>query len=150
MKNNTGSMKNRTRKNRSKTTSHSSFEKEIIITFLQMLNNVKLYHWKTHSFATHKATDELYANLNKNIDSFVEVLLCKYGDRANLSHVKSIQIRDFSTQEQFKKQINYYKEYLISLDSHRVMKMMANSDLYNIRDEMLANLNQLLYLLTFK
>lgn len=150
MKNNTGSMKNRTRKNRSKTTSHSSFEKEIIITFLQMLNNVKLYHWKTHSFATHKATDELYANLNKNIDSFVEVLLGKYGDRANLSHVKSIQIRDFSTQEQFKKQINYYKEYLISLDSHRVMKMMANSDLYNIRDEMLANLNQLLYLLTFK
>ena len=143
-------MKNRTRKNRSKTTSHSSFEKEIIITFLQMLNNVKLYHWKTHSFATHKATDELYANLNKNIDSFVEVLLGKYGDRANLSHVKSIQIRDFSTQEQFKKQINYYKEYLISLDSHRVMKMMANSDLYNIRDEMLANLNQLLYLLTFK
>jgi DNA-binding ferritin-like protein len=150
MKNSTGSMKNRTRKNRSKTTSHSSFEKEIIITFLQMLNNVKLYHWKTHSFATHKATDDLYANLNKNIDSFVEVLLGKYGDRANLSHVKSIQIRDFSTQEQFKKQINYYKEYLISLDSHRVMKMMANSDLYNIRDEMLANLNQLLYLLTFK
>ena len=150
MKNNTGSMKNRTRKNRSKTTSHSSFEKEIIVTFLQMLNNVKLYHWKTHSFATHKATDELYANLNKNIDSFVEVLLGKYGDRANLSHVKSIQIRDFSTQEQFKKQINYYKEYLISLDSQRVMKMMANSDLYNIRDEMLANLNQLLYLLTFK
>jgi len=150
MKNSTGSMKNRTRKNRSKTTSHSSFEKEIIVTFLQMLNNVKLYHWKTHSFATHKATDELYANLNKNIDSFVEVLLGKYGDRANLSHVKSIQIRDFSTQEQFKKQINYYKEYLISLDSQRVMKMMANSDLYNIRDEMLANLNQLLYLLTFK
>ena len=150
MKSRTGSVKNRTRKNRSKITSHSSFEKEIIITFLQMLNNVKLYHWKTHSFATHKATDDLYANLNKNIDSFVEVLLGKYGDRANLSHVKSIQIRDFSTQEQFKKQINYYKEYLISLDSNRVMKMMANSDLYNIRDEMLANLNQLLYLLTFK
>lgn len=150
MKDRTGSMKNRTRKNRSKTTSHSSFEKEIIITFLQMLNNVKLYHWKTHSFATHKATDDLYSKLNENIDSFVEVLLGKYGDRANLSDVKSIQIRDFSTQEQFKKQINYYKEYLISLDSNRVMKMMANSDLYNIRDEMLANLNQLLYLLTFK
>jgi DNA-binding ferritin-like protein len=149
MKNRTGSMKNRTRKNRS-TTSHSSFEKEIIVIFLQMLNNVKLYHWKTHSFATHKATDDLYAKLNENIDSFVEVLLGKYGDRANLSNVKSIQIRDFSTQEQFKKQINYYKEYLISLDSQRVMKMMANSDLYNIRDEMLANLNQLLYLLTFK
>ena len=150
MKSRTGSMKNRTRKNRSKTTSHSSFEKEIIITFLQMLNNVKLYHWKTHSFATHKATDDLYSKLNENIDSFVEVLLGKYGDRANLSDVKSIQIRDFSTQEQFKKQINYYKEYLISLDSNRVMKMMANSDLYNIRDEMMANLNQLLYLLTFK
>jgi hypothetical protein len=30
----------------------------IVPTFLHMLNTVKLYHWKTLSFATHKATDE--------------------------------------------------------------------------------------------
>jgi len=32
----------------------------IVPTFLHMLNTVKLYHWKTTSFSTHKATDELY------------------------------------------------------------------------------------------
>ena len=38
---------------------------------------VKLYHWKTRSYAQHQATDELYLKLNKHIDSFVEVLLGK-------------------------------------------------------------------------
>ena len=36
----------------------------IIQTFLQMLNVIKVYHWKTRSYAEHKATDELYERLN--------------------------------------------------------------------------------------
>jgi len=31
---------------------------------LQMLMTVKLYHWNTLSFSTHKATDELYGSLH--------------------------------------------------------------------------------------
>ena len=52
-----------------------------------MLNVVKIYHWKTFSYATHKATDELYEELNENIDKFVEVLLGKCKERANLPKV---------------------------------------------------------------
>jgi len=128
---------------------HQEFEKEIVLIFLQMLNTVKLYHWKTHSYATHKATDELYEKLNETIDQFVEVLLGKYGDRVDLTRVGCLPLRDFKTEEQFKQEIWYYKSFLVSLDSNRVMKMMSNSDLYNIRDEILGHLNQLLYLLTF-
>ena len=43
----------------------------IVPTFLHMLNTVKLYHWKTTSFSTHKATDELYGSLNDKLDEFV-------------------------------------------------------------------------------
>lgn len=145
--------KNKTRKlkkTRGKRSNHQTFEQQIVLSFLQMLNTVKLFHWKTHSFATHKATDELYGSLNKNIDDFVEVLLGKYGDRVDLSRIKSIPLHDFSTQEEFIKQIVAYKGLLTALDGNGVMKSMSNTDLYNIRDEMLANFNQLLYLLTFK
>ena len=36
----------------------------IVETFMGMLNMVKLYHWKTYSYAKHQATDELYKKLN--------------------------------------------------------------------------------------
>ena len=44
----------------------NNFQEEITCKFLEMLIMVKLYHWKTYSYAQHKATDELYTNLNLN------------------------------------------------------------------------------------
>jgi hypothetical protein len=38
---------------------------------LEMIMMVKLFHWKTHSYATHKATDELYSKLNEHVDQFI-------------------------------------------------------------------------------
>jgi DNA-binding ferritin-like protein len=142
----------KTRKNRAQSTSMQSiqkFEQEIVIRYLSLLNTVKIYHWKTHSYATHKATDELYGKLNDDIDKFVEVLLGKIGNRIDLTKVKSIPIRDFASLEQMKQEIDNFKSYLVGLDSNKVMNIMSNSDLYNIRDEILADLNQFLYLLTF-
>ena len=126
-----------------------SFDKEIVIKFIEMLNMVKIYHWKTHSYATHKATDELYEKLNKNIDSFIEVLLGKGGNRIDLLNVKSIRFSDFRGVEEFKRELNRFKEYLISLSERKELKSMANYDLFTIRDDILADLNQFLYLLTF-
>lgn len=122
-------------------------EQEIVIKFLEILNIVKIYHWKTYSYATHKATDELYSKLNENIDSFIEVLLGKSGNRINLEKVKSIPIEDFKTNLQFKKKIKIYIKYLINLNKKLNSKL--DSDLLNIRDEILKDLNQFLYLLTF-
>ena len=110
---------------------------------------MKIYHWKTHSYATHKATDELYSKLNDDIDKFVEVLLGKIGNRVDLTKVKAIPIRDFTSLEQMKKEIGNFKSFLVGLDSNKVMNIMSNSDLYNIRDEILGDLNQFLYLSTF-
>ena len=41
--------------------------------FFTMREQIKLYHWQTHSYSRHKATDEVIENLDKNIDEFVEV-----------------------------------------------------------------------------
>jgi DNA-binding ferritin-like protein len=142
-KNNINNAKTRSNKYRQK------FEQEIVLRFLSLLNIVKIYHWKTHSYPTHKATDELYDKLNENIDKFIEVLLGKFDNRINLTKVKSIPIKDFTSLEQMKREIVNYKGYLIGLDYNKTMRSMSNSDLYNIRDEILGDLNQFLYLSTF-
>lgn len=142
--------KRSTRRRHSNTSSLNTFQKEITLIFLEMLLMVKLFHWKTTSYATHKATDELYTKLNANIDSFIEILLGKSDTRIDLTSNKHIRLVDLSSQESLKREINDFKKYLVSLDNNKAMRSMSNSDLYNIRDTILGDMNQFLYLLTFK
>ena len=58
---------------KNKTLKKSTKSVNITKVFLEMLNTVKLYHWKTYSYATHEATDKLYKELNEYIDEFIEV-----------------------------------------------------------------------------
>jgi hypothetical protein len=144
------SYKRNTKKNRKYT-----FKEDIVKMFLVLLNMVKLYHWKTCSYAAHKASDELYDSLNKNIDKFVEVLLGKlHGKRVNLTNEKTIPLIDFQNgpafDEDMKREIMNVKNYLVNLDNNSFLLEMSNSDLFNIRDEILGSLNQFLYLLSFK
>lgn len=134
------------RNNRNNKKSYSP--QHIVTMFLQMLNTVKLYHWKTSNYAQHKATDELYTNLNSNVDTFVEVMLGKTGSRVNLTGQKSIPLLDYTNVEDFKKEIARYKMFLTGMTSD--VSLNENTDLMNIRDELLSNLNQFTYLLTFK
>lgn len=115
-----------------------------------MLNTVKLYHWKTHSYPQHKATDELYSKLNENIDSFVEIMLGKTGGRVNLTNVKSLPLHDYNSLSPFKIKVDEYKRFLINMTSDARVNITNNSDLLNVRDELLANMNQFSYLLTFR
>jgi len=125
--------------------SHSN----IVCTFLEMLNMVKLHHWKTYSYSTHKATDELYSDLNSNVDAFIEVLLGKEGTpRINLAHTKSLPLYDFGSIGPFKQKVVQFKVYLENMS--KCPTLMNNSDLLNIRDELLGNLNKFTYLLTLK
>jgi DNA-binding ferritin-like protein len=146
-------IKTNTRKNKSKYNKISYKAKYtqqiVVLTFLQMLNTVKLYHWKTHSYAQHKATDELYTKLNENIDTFVEIMLGKHGNRVDLTQVKSIPLYDYSNLNSFRNKINEYKQFLINMTSVDNLNLTNNSDLLNVRDELLGNINQFEYLLTF-
>ena len=115
-----------------------------------MIIMIKLWHWKTFSYATHKATDDLYSKLNESMDKFIEILLGKTNVRIDLTKEKKLPLFDFTNVDTFKNKIDWFKSYLVNLDSQPFMKKMSNSDLYNIRDEILGNLNQFLYLLTFR
>ena len=118
----------------------------IVRVFLEMLNIVKLYHWKTRSFAQHKATDELYGNLNEHVDSFVEVLLGKDQSRIHMVE-RNIELLDASSTKDFKTRIFEYRSFLTDLNIY--FDPSRDSDLLNIRDEILGDINQFLYLMTF-
>jgi len=140
-----------TRKN---TTSSSlsalrDFQRQITVHFFEMLLLIKLYHWKTHSYATHKATDELYSKFNEDMDKFIEVLLGKTGIRIDLMNKKQISLYDLTNRPQLINKVNSFKNYLVNLTNNKAIKVMTNSDLLNIRDEMLGDMNQFLYLLSF-
>ena len=140
---------NKTRRNNGS----NSSKKQIITYMLQMIMTVKLYHWNTLSHSVHKATDELYGELNTLIDQFVEVLLGKHNNisernKNEILSIKSLQLNNYKDNGKFTQQLESYKKYLIGLSNH--FSQSENSDLLNIRDEILATLNKISYLLTLK
>lgn len=140
----------RKRNRSSSSSSTTNFENQITVVFFEILLIVKLFHWRTYSYATHKATDELYASLNENMDKFIEVLLGKTGTRINLVNKKTISLVDLTSLDQLKAKVDSFKKYLVSLTNNQALSSMNDTDLLNIRDEILGDLNQFLYLLTFK
>lgn len=146
--------KNGTRARRSSGSAISRIKysyQSIVTMFLQMLNTVKLYHWKTSSYAQHKATDDLYSDLNDSIDTFVEIMLGKNGgSRVDLTGTKSLPLMDYTDISDFKKEVEKYKAFLVGMSNDAALSVGSNSDLMNTRDEILGHLNQFTYLLTFK
>jgi hypothetical protein len=80
----------------------------------------------------------------------MEILFGKSGIRTELMGHKNIRLVDLSSIESLKREIDGFKGYLVGLNDNKAMNIMSNTDLYNIRDTILGDLNQFLYLLTFK
>jgi len=126
--------------------SHKNGHSHIVLVFLEFLTMIKLYHWKTRSYSQHKATDELYGRLNENIDKFVEVLLGK--DQSRISHMeKKMDITNTDNMRDVKSQVLEFRNFLNEFNVHFNAK--RDSDLFSIRDDILGDVNQFLYLLSF-
>ena len=123
-------------------------QQDLTIHFLEILMMVKIFHWKTQNYSTHKASDELYEKLNELFDKFIEVLLGKTNIRTNLLKHHKISLVDLSSDSEMKPKINQFKNYLVSFNKMKIMNTGENTDLYNIRDEILGECNKFLYLLS--
>ena len=138
---------NRTRRNIGKIGGRTKTYKakkggEIVSVFFNMRSQIKLYHWQTRSFAEHKATDDLVAALDLNIDKFIEAYMGRYG-RPYIK--KTLPVKNL-TVTGIRAFITKSDEWLAS-SLPRMLKK-NDSDLLNIRDEILADLNQIKYLFT--
>ena len=133
-------------KKRSTSKRRSCNKQYIVKTFMELLNVVKLYHWKTDSFPVHQNTGRLHERLEKHIDEFVEVFLGKDGSRNELWN-KEMEAIQYKNLESFKGHIYEFRRFLINLG--RCMHKKKDADLLNILDEILVDVNRFLYLLTF-
>ena len=113
-------------------------------TLMQMQNQYKILHWQTMSFSQHKSFDEIVSSLSENIDEFIETYMGKYG-RVIAAGTFNINLANYKDTD-FVALTNNYIEFLIGLSN--VLDKTQDSDLLNIRDEILGSLNQLKYLLT--
>jgi len=115
--------------------------------FFTMRNQIKLFHWQTKQFSRHKATDAVVDSLDESIDKYVEVYMGKYGRMKMTSATSSIHLKNLSESSIIK----CIKQCILYLNNDLVKKLKdSDTDLLNIRDEMLAELNQLLYLFSLK
>lgn len=124
---------------------NSNTLKIITKTFMDMLVAVKLYHWKTMFLSIHLATDELYKDINKNIDRFMELLIGKTNYNINNVCFNCFSIQ---TKHHFIEVINGYIQYLRNLSN--VLDPHHDSELITIRDELIGDFLQLIYLARLK
>jgi hypothetical protein len=118
----------------------------IAVHLLAYHNMIKVYHWQTRSYAQHKATDKLFNTMIELIDKFVEELQGSWGVRINLQDKTEIPLTNMSDSN-FKEVLGTFKNWL----SYEVPKYLRpeDTDLTNIRDEIIGAINQCLYLLSF-
>jgi hypothetical protein len=118
-----------------------------INSFLSTQVQFKILHWQTKGYARHIAFGDIYDSLDELVDEYVEVAMGKWGRFSvdektntivykNLSEVNMVEfLQDFKG-----------KLYLITTE----LDQEKDTDLLNLKDEILAKINKLAYLLTLE
>ncbi len=108
-----------------------------MIFFLELLNTIHLFHWNTDSYVAHKASDRLYHTLQPLIDKFIEVGLEK-----NMGTFEEKTIMSCKTLPKMKA---YLKQCIAILT-----KLTVQNDMASLRDEMIGEIHQFLYVVHMK
>lgn len=117
-----------------------------ITKFLSIQNQARIYHWQTKSYSEHKSFGKLYEELDGLIDSFVEVYFGKNGVR-KAGNTFDLSLANYDESNP----IEFLNDSIAFLTTELTPLLKPeDTDLLNIRDEMLAVLNTTKYLLTLK
>lgn len=121
-------------------------KEELTLKLIQIQTQFKFLHWQTFGDAKHKAYGGIYDSLTDSIDKFVETMMGKYGRvefepefSIMFQDIKSISIQSF---------LDGITEFLVGFTDQ--LDQRYDTDLLNIRDEILGDINQLKYRLTLK
>jgi DNA-binding ferritin-like protein len=121
-----------------------------IVNFLLGLQTqIKVLHWQTigkGSYAQHNAFGNFYGTLDGLIDDFVEQSMGKYGRFELSDETKIIELMNYNDAD-LSKFIESLRNVLVGLSKELEE---TDTNLLNIRDEMLGEVNKLSYLLTLE
>jgi hypothetical protein len=119
---------------------------DMIHVLLTLRNQIKIYHWQTHKYSRHVATDGLTAKLDELIDTFVETYMGKYGRPKFTAKTGQIHLGNFTESNAH----SLLEEGIHYMMTHMTKKLDAkkDTDLLNLRDEIVGELNKVRYLFT--
>jgi hypothetical protein len=121
-------------------------KEELTLKLIQIQTQFKFLHWQTFGDAKHKSYGEIYDSLGDNIDKFVEIMMGKQG-RVEFEPEFSIMFQDIKNLS-VQNFLDGITEFLVGMTEQ--LDKRYDTDLLNIRDEMLGDINQLKYRLTLK
>ena len=114
--------------------------------FLGLQSQLKVMHWQTKGYARHKALDDTFGDLLPLVDSFVEEAMGKYGRFKLDDETKTIKLSNLSELDP-KAMVKTVCDALIQFTDQFEP---TDTNLLNIRDEILGLFNKLNYLLTLE
>jgi len=121
---------------------------KIVLVLTDVLNQLKIYHWQTKLYARHKASCQLIEQLTSMTDKIIETIQGSRNVRLTIPlNFNTIKLNN-QTDNSIEELLIYFKNWLIE----KFPKYLFNkdNDILNMRDELLANVNQTLYLFTFE
>ena len=116
---------------------------DVLNIFFKHQIQLKMYHFQTKSYGAHKASDSYLDGFLDKFDRFMEVAQGAFG-RVETKNI-SASIETVSDDS-----INLILDKFIKELRGFDTKFVGYSELLNIRDELIADAEQLKYLLTFK
>jgi len=121
-------------------------KEELILKLVQIQNQFRFLHWQTFGYSKHKSYGKIYESLGDLIDNFTETMMGKYG-RPQFESEFSIMFQDIQAVN-VQNFLDGITEFLVEITE--TLDSKYDTDLLNIRDEMLGEINRLKYLLTLK
>jgi DNA-binding ferritin-like protein len=117
----------------------------LITNLLTIQNQMRVFHWQTQkkpgSFAQHEAFGEAYEDLDPLIDDFIEIFQGKNGAiMGRDGFVLKLENLSNDPKDTIEEYITFLRETV-----GQSLEPDFDSDLLNIRDEMMAVLNQTKY-----
>ena len=110
---------------------------DLVTFFLELQCALQISHWKTTSFAEHKACEQIYDAIHDLADNMIESF---QGKNAKINCNPRVELHPIST--------HYIDSCISKLDDLKKFGVdSSDKDLINIRDEIVGSLNKLLYLL---
>jgi len=115
---------------------------ELIKFFFTLSSSLKMYHWHTSSYSRHIASGTLFDDVILTTDSFMEIYFGKYGKDMMTSLDINISLMDDNAVVGL---LIEAVKYLKDIVKNGLLKG-SDTDLLNIRDDLIGKINKTLYL----
>jgi hypothetical protein len=118
----------------------------VVVQLIKLQEQIRILHWQTKAYSRHVAYGTAYADLGELLDTLVETYQGKYGrlvfqqntfDIIDIDNVKISELIDMTIDT-------------LQIELTSLLNSTKDTDLLNIRDEIVGHLNKFKYILTLK